>query len=316
MQYLEEMKAILPLVLLFLSTTMLAQNIPSIEQVEAELEELKKKDDLRAYTLELARQRDSLIEVFDRQVLNLEQELSSTEASLSQIEFDFDNAMTSIEALNQNKTMLENKNSQQAIEISELHAQIIELQTTISSLESNLAFSNIDTLLPVNQHPDVKLMLMMLGISDDLKGRDGAQYYPYKSWDEESSDEHKWPICYVWRGLPPTNDSQLKRLIWHPSYTSVLIVNVSNQLIFLPLESCKEPMDENGWYFEVFSHFDWRANLSWRETRGIICCQEIGCKDCSNYPLSTGHIELFKNDKLIYKRDVTECTLATGCSLD
>ena len=87
------MKAILPLVLLFLNTTLLAQNIPSIEQVEAELEELKKKDDLRAYTLELARQRDSLIEVFDRQFFNLEQELSSTEASLSQLEFDFDNAM-------------------------------------------------------------------------------------------------------------------------------------------------------------------------------------------------------------------------------
>ena len=110
MQYLETMKAILPLVLLFLGTTILAQNIPSIEQVEAELEELKKKDDLRAYTLELARQRDSLIEVFDRQFFNLEQELSSTEASLSQLEFDFDNAMTSIEALNQNKEMLENKN--------------------------------------------------------------------------------------------------------------------------------------------------------------------------------------------------------------
>ena len=109
MQYLEAMKAILPLVLLFLSTTLLAQNIPSIEQVEAELEELKKKDDLRAYTLEFARQRDSLIEVFDRQVLNLEQELSSTAFSLHKLEFDFDNAMTSIEALNQNKEMLENK---------------------------------------------------------------------------------------------------------------------------------------------------------------------------------------------------------------
>ena len=96
MQYLETMKAIPPLVLLFLSTTLLAQNIPSIEQVEAELEELKKKDDLRAFTLELARQRDSLIEVFDKQFFNLEQELSSTEASLSQLEFDLLQATNTI----------------------------------------------------------------------------------------------------------------------------------------------------------------------------------------------------------------------------
>lgn len=127
------MKKLFVLTLFFLSTTLLAQNIPSIEQVEAELEEFKKKDDLRAYSLKLIRQRDSLIEVFDRQISTLEQELSSTEASLSEVELDFDNAMTSIEALNQNKTMLENRIAQ--IE-EELALTKRKLESSVKSLDS------------------------------------------------------------------------------------------------------------------------------------------------------------------------------------
>ena len=42
------MKKLFVLTLFFLNITLLAQNIPSLE-VEAELEEFKKKDDLRAY---------------------------------------------------------------------------------------------------------------------------------------------------------------------------------------------------------------------------------------------------------------------------
>ena len=60
-----------------------AQNIPSIEQVEAELEELKKKDDLRAYTLELARQRDSLIQTLNGNVTSLENNLTNTLTTLN-----------------------------------------------------------------------------------------------------------------------------------------------------------------------------------------------------------------------------------------
>ena len=98
-----------------------------------------------------------MIEVIDRQVFNLEQELSSTEASLSEVEFDFDNAMTSIEALNQNKAMLENRIAQQEAELTNLYAQVTALNTTIVELESKLEVPISDTLLPFNDHYDADI---------------------------------------------------------------------------------------------------------------------------------------------------------------
>ena len=160
MQYLETMKAILPLVLLFLSTTLLAQNIPSIEQVEAELEELKKKDDLRAYTLELARQRDSLIEVFDRQVFNLEQELTSTEASLSQLEFDLLQATNFISEFEDSLTTL-------GQEFQQFTEQISTLEDSLQNINKS-SCSN-----PVNwdyNHPIDKELYTCCDSSDNATG--------------------------------------------------------------------------------------------------------------------------------------------------
>ncbi len=300
MQYLETMKAILPIFLVFLSTTLLAQNIPSIEQVEAELEELKKKDDLRAYTLELARQRDSLIEVFDRQVLNLEQELSSTEASLSQIEFDFDNAMTSIEALNQNKEMLENKNSQQATEISELHAQIIELNTTISDLKSTLAFSGRDTLLPVTLHPNLQSTLNMLGVSDKI----GAKCFPSREWDEEPTQRHEFPLFFTFeqeleKGVPLllniNEQLEILRLSFVPNYDSgdgVYIEEYNN--VFIPYE---------------YTNSNYKAILAIMQYNGGAgeCCINVGCLDCNSLKFEGGYIELYRDGKLFLKEDFVVC---------
>jgi len=298
MQYLETMKAILPIFLVFLSTTLLAQNIPSIEQVEAELEELKKKDDLRAYTLELARQRDSLIEVFDRQFFNLEQELSSTEASLSQLEFDFDNAMTSIEALNQNKEMLENKNSQQAIEISDLHAQIIELNTTISDLKSTLAFSDRDTLLPVTQHPNLQSTLDMLGVSDKID----LKCFPSREFGEEPTQKHQFPLFFSVSSWPYENEPlllninehlEILRLSFVPNYDSGDGVYIEEN-VFIPYE---------------YTNSNYKAILAIKQYNGGAgeCCINVGCLDCNSLKMDGGFIELYKDDKLLLKEDFVRC---------
>ena len=300
MQYLETMKAILPIFLVFLSTTLLAQNIPSIEQVEAELEELKKKDDLRAYTLELARQRDSLIEVFDRQVLNLEQELSSTEASLSQIEFDFDNAMTSIEALNQNKEMLENKNSQQAIEISELHAQIIELHTTISDLKSTLVFSDRDTLLPVTLHPNLQSTLDMLGVSDKI----GSKCFPKREWDEEPTQRNEFPLFFTFA-------QELKKGV-------PLLLNINEQLEVLRLSFVPNYESDEGVYYEeynnLFEEYEYtnstfKAILALEQMSGGAgeCCRHVGCLNCNSLKWDGGFIKLYRDGKLFLKEDFVRC---------
>ena len=129
------MKAILPLVLLFLSTTLFAQNIPSIEQVEAELVELKKKDDLRAYTLKLARQRDSLIET-------LEQELSSTEASLSQLEFDLLQATNFISEFEDSLTTLGQEFQQFTEQISTLEDSLQNINKSSCSNPVNWDYNH------------------------------------------------------------------------------------------------------------------------------------------------------------------------------
>ena len=291
MQYLEAMKAILPLVLLFLSTTLFAQNIPSIEQVEAELVELKKKDDLRAYTLKLARQRDSLIEVFDRQFFNLEQELSSTEVSLSQLEFDFDNAMTSIEALNQNKEMLENKNSQQAIEISELHAKIIELQTTISYLESNPCFSQRDTLLPIYQHEDAQQILSVFGDKKFL-----TEYYPeFLGGEPQKGREHNEPLFLTFLIEKKSTE-----------YQRILLLNLNNQIAILPLSSIEEI--QSGYRDKrVFKNSTLEANLYWSVLGPVDYCRDLGCTSCDNEGFRNNIIEVYKDGNLICALYVAQC---------
>ena len=285
------MKAILPLVLLFLSTTLLAQNIPSIEQVEAELEELKKKDDLRAYTLELARQRDSLIEVFDRQVFTLEQELSSTAFSLYKLEFDFDNAMTSIEALNQNKTMLENKNSQQAIEISELHAQIIELNMTINGLESNLEFSNIDTLLPIYQHEDAQQILSLFGDIELL-----SEYYPeFLGGEPQKGREHNEPLFLTFYIEKANTEHQL-----------ILLLNLNNRIAILPLSSIEEY--HNGYKeIRVFKNSTLEAVLLWSIKGPVDYCRNLGCTSCNSEGWKNNYLNIYKNGILITAIEVAQC---------
>ena len=239
MQYLEAMKAILPLVLLFLSTTLLAQNIPSIEQVEAELEELKKKDDLRAYTLEIARQRDSLIEVFDKQFFNLEQELSSTETFLSQLEFDFDNAMTSIEALNQNKEMLENKNDKLNQENISSKDSLLRLKEANSLLETRIdicsstdsLFSYINSLKPAYQLGGVEIhapyTLSAINESNSPK---------FLSFTSETVCRNNGVHC--WYDLPMNNPDDwdnrpIKFLFFRP--IGVLYFIINNRATILPL---------------------------------------------------------------------------------
>ena len=70
------MKAILPIFLVFLSTTLFAQNIPSIEQVEAELEELKKKDDLRTYALNVIKTYEDLLQAMQENIDNSQDDIN------------------------------------------------------------------------------------------------------------------------------------------------------------------------------------------------------------------------------------------------
>ena len=96
---LKAMKAILPIFLVFLNVTLLAQNIPSIQEVELEIEELKKKDDLRAYILELVRQRDSLIQTLNGNVTSLENNLTNTLTTLNYFQAEILRATDTISEL-------------------------------------------------------------------------------------------------------------------------------------------------------------------------------------------------------------------------
>ena len=316
------MKKLFVLTLFFLSTTLLAQNIPSIEQVEAELEEIKKKDDLRTFAIYLINQRDSLIEVFNRQISTLEQELSSTEASLSEVEFDFDNAMTSIEALNQNKTMLENKIAQQEAELNDLYAQVTALNTTIVELESKLEVPTSETLLPVYQHPDAQSTLEMLGISL-AHCSNSSKYFPLRDGDEEPTEEHKGPLFYQWNGI-----SEEDR--YDNEHSPVLVLNISDQLVLLPLTSSQESyenwegMDETGLSLQeliseglvevkklmVYQNSQYKAVLTWENiTGGALACDNFGCSDCEGWGTGFCHLELYKNEQSFYEVDVAECSL-------
>ena len=140
MQYLETMKAILPLVLLFLSTTMLAQNIPSIEQVEAELEEIKKKDDLRAYTLELARQRDSLIQTLNGNVTSLENNLTNTLTTLNYFQAEILRATDTISELKKSINSL----SVEKEKLAEQHQNIVDsLTLTLDAMRNEQEQSSL-----------------------------------------------------------------------------------------------------------------------------------------------------------------------------
>ncbi|MGB1051346.1 MAG: hypothetical protein ACPGYF_05230 [Chitinophagales bacterium] len=342
------MKKLFVLTLFFLSTTLLAQNIPSIEQVEAELEEIKKKDDLRTFAIYLIKQRDSLIEVFNRQISTLEQELSSTEASLSEVEFDFDNAMTSIEALNQNKTMLENNitqllanieslkqnklilednNSQQEAELTNLYAQITVLNTTIGELESNLEVPISDTLLPFNDHYDADITLEMLGISSircvSRSSSNSSKYFPLRQGGEEATEEHKSPLFYQWHGISENAHSDENK-------SQVLLLNVNNEIVLLPMISTEETYDDleemegSGFTLEelvaegyigltrltVYQNSQYKAVLTWENiTGGALACDNFGCSDCEGWGTGFCHLELYKNGQSFYEVDVAECSL-------
>ena len=316
------MKKLFVLTLFFLSTTLLAQNIPSIEQVEAELEEIKKKDDLRAYTLELARQSHTLIGVLERNIATLEQELYHTEASLSQIEFDFDNAMTSIEALNQNKAMLENKIAQQEAELNDLYAQVTALNTTIVELESKLEVPISETLLPVYQHPDAQSTLEMLGISL-AHCSNSSKYFPLRQGGEEATEEHKIPLFYQWHGI-----SEEER--YDKKHSPVLVLNIGNEIVFLPMISTEETYDDleemegSGFTLEelvaegyigltrltVYQNSQYKAVLTWENIiGGALSCDNFGCSNCEGRGTGFCYLELYKNGQSFYEINVAECSL-------
>ena len=129
MQYLETMKAILPLVLLFLSTTLLAQNIPSIEQVEAELVELKKKDDLRTYALNVIKHYQVLLQLMQENIDNSQEDITELNHELRRAHAKFTSSLDSATWVN----------SQLNSELQDLNDSIRHLQQWITSLEENHA---------------------------------------------------------------------------------------------------------------------------------------------------------------------------------
>ena len=124
MQYLETMKAILPLVLIFLSTTMLAQNIPSIEQVEAELEELKKKDDLRTYALNVIKHYRVLLQLMQENIDNSQEDITELNYELRRARAKFTSSLDSATWVN----------SQLNSELQDLNDSLQHLEHTIYSL--------------------------------------------------------------------------------------------------------------------------------------------------------------------------------------
>ena len=137
----------LTLSLVLFSATLSAQDIIPLEEAEASLKDLKKKDDLRTFAIYLIKQRDSLTDALNNQLASLhetaaaqaeaagrlEQQLALVADSLSSSQEDFDQAMVSIEALNQNKEMLETKNTNLLADIEVLQNNIIELEEQIAS---------------------------------------------------------------------------------------------------------------------------------------------------------------------------------------
>ena len=124
MQYLETMKEILPLVLLFLSTTMLTQNIPSIEQVEGELEELKKKDDLRTYALNVIKTYEDLLQAMQENIDNSQEDITELNNELRRAHAKFTSSLDSATWVN----------SQLSSELQELSDSLQHLEHTIDSL--------------------------------------------------------------------------------------------------------------------------------------------------------------------------------------
>lgn len=133
--------------LVLFSAALSAQNIIPLEEAEASLKDLKKKDDLRTFAIYLIKQRDSLTDALNNQLASLhetaaaqaetagrlEQQLALVADSLSLSQKDFDQAMTSIEALNENKIMLETKNTNLLADIEALQHNVIELEEQIAN---------------------------------------------------------------------------------------------------------------------------------------------------------------------------------------
>ena len=177
MQYLETMKAILPLVLIFLSTTMLAQNIPSIEQVEAELEELKKKDDLRTYALNVIKHYRVLLQLMQENIDNSQEDITELNYELRRARAKFTSSLDSATWVN----------SQLNSELQDLNDSLQHLEHTIDSLIIG------DDIMPIT--------------------RENAVFSSYEPWDdfrdsdlnerimEKRDGYEEWPNKYYFGDL-------------------------------------------------------------------------------------------------------------------
>ena len=119
------MKAILPIFLVFLNVTLLAQNIPSIEQVEGELEELKKKDDLRTYALNVIKTYEDLLQAMQENIDNSQEDITELNNELRRAHAKFTSSLDSATWVN----------SQLNSELQDLSDSLEHLQQWITSLE-------------------------------------------------------------------------------------------------------------------------------------------------------------------------------------